>query len=439
MKILYLCCDLGVPVLGRHGGSVHVRNLVAAFERAGHRVVLAAPLLNKSPWEEPATVAARLMHVPPSADTNAAVAALKAFNRTIGAENSLPGEIRRMLYNKDLAQQLKGRFSDDPPDFVYERASLHSTAGVQIARELGRPLVVELNAPLALEHATYRDGYLDELAAQAERWTLSQADLVVVVSEALRDYVLGLGIESQRVHVVPNAVDAALFRPRTSGSGGNGHVADGRPFLEGGRATSNRERDVGEENGGVLGFVGGLRPWHGVDILPRLLERLVEHHSGVRLVIAGDGPLRSDLEREFDERGLAAQVDFIGAVAHEEVPAWIGKFDVALAPYCRPEHAFYFSPLKIFEYMACGAAVVAARLGQIEEVITDGETGLLYSPGELDELARACERLLADAALRQRLGEAAAKEVHGRYTWDQNAARVIGLVQSLARRQEVCV
>jgi glycosyltransferase involved in cell wall biosynthesis len=189
----------------------------------------------------------------------------------------------------------------------------------------------------------------------------------------------------------------------------------------------------------VLGFVGGLRPWHGVDILPRLLERLVERDRSVRLVIAGDGPLRSDLERDFDERGLTAHVHFTGAVAHEQVPEWIEKFDVALAPYSRPEHAFYFSPLKIFEYMACGAAVVAARLGQIEEVVSDGETGLLYSPGELDELARACERLLADAALRQRLGEAAAKEVHGRYTWDQNAARVIGLVQSLARRQEVCV
>src|SRR5262245_30526070 len=113
MKILYLCCDLGVPVLGRHGGSVHVGNLVAAFERAGHGVVLAAPLLTKSPWEEPARVGARLLHVPPAAETNAAVAALKAFHRTIGAENSLPGEIRRMLYNKDLAQQLKGRFSDD--------------------------------------------------------------------------------------------------------------------------------------------------------------------------------------------------------------------------------------------------------------------------------------------------------------------------------------
>jgi glycosyltransferase involved in cell wall biosynthesis len=441
MKILYLCCDLGIPVLGRHGGSVHVRNLVAAFERAGHRVVLAAPLLNKSPWEEPAEISGRLVHLLPAADTNGAIAALKAFNRAIGAENSLPGEIRRMLYNKDVAQQLKGRFTEEPPDFVYERASLYSTAGVQIARELGRPLVVELNAPLASEHATYRQGCLSELAAQAERWTLLQADLVLVVSDALRDYVLELGVDSQRVQVVPNAVDATLFRPRRYPENGNGQAAaDGAPTSDSNRfrtseGTANAIRDCAA----VLGFVGGLRPWHGVDILPALLDRLVERHPNIRLVIVGDGPLRADLERDFGERGLPAHVHFTGAVAHEAVPDWIANFDLALAPYCCPDHSFYFSPLKIFEYMACGAAVVAARLGQIEDVISDRETGILYSPGNLDELAEACDQLLQDGALRQRLGQAAAHEVHRRYTWDHNASYVIDLVRSLAVQQEVCV
>ena len=76
---------------------------------------------------------------------------------------------------------------------------------------------------------------------------------------------------------------------------------------------------------------------------------------------------------------------FTGAVPHEEIPAWLGHFDVALAPYRPTEHAFYFSPLKLFEYMACGVPTVAARLGQIEEVVRHGETGLLYTPGQLDE------------------------------------------------------
>jgi len=122
---------------------------------------------------------------------------------------------------------------------------------------------------------------------------------------------------------------------------------------------------------------------------------------------------------------------FTGSLPHEEVAKLIPQFDVALAPYSKPEHAFYFSPLKLFEYMACGIAVAVAGLGQIAEVVQDGETGLLYPPGELDGLTVACDRLLADPALRQRLGQAAAKEIHGLYTWDQNAARVVELARAL--------
>ncbi|MGH3147612.1 MAG: glycosyltransferase, partial [Rubrobacter sp.] len=96
-----------------------------------------------------------------------------------------------------------------------------------------------------------------------------------------------------------------------------------------------------------------------------------------------------------------------------------------------PDHDFYFSPLKLFEYMACGVPVVAAKLGQIEEVISDGETGLLYPPDEPGALVETCTRLLSDPALRRHIGSAAAKEVHGRYTWDHNARRVGNLVGSL--------
>ena len=106
---------------------------------------------------------------------------------------------------------------------------------------------------------------------------------------------------------------------------------------------------------------------------------------------------------------------------------------MALAPYPRLDHPFYFSPLKLFEYMACGVPVVAAEVGQIAEVVRDGETGLLYPPGDADALVAACDRLLADSPLRRRVGEAAAKEVHTRYTWDHNAARVVELARSLGR------
>src|SRR3989441_12312583 len=275
MKILYLCSDLGIPVLGRKGASVHVRGLVSAFVRAGHFVVLVAPLLNKTPWEEPASLNVPLLHLPPSADILNAVFAVKAFNERLGLTNSLPGELRRILYDQELGTQLKRRLESAPPDFIYERASLYGTAGVALARKLNVPLLVELNAPLALEHSTYRGTGLGELAEQAERWALSQADAVLTVSAPLRDQVVSLGAELGRVHVVPNGVDPALFQP--------------------GPPDPRARARWGLGNGPVLGFVGGLRPWHGVDVLPTLLERLVQRYSGLRLVIAGDGPMRSKL------------------------------------------------------------------------------------------------------------------------------------------------
>ena len=416
MKILYLCSDLGIPVLGRKGASVHLRSLVTAFVRAGHSVVLAAPLLNKSPWEGPAKLDVSLLHLPPSADIVNAVLALKSFNEMLGVANPLPGELRRILYNQEIATPIKRRFEHDPPDFIYERASLYSTAGVALAHELNVLLVVELNAPLAVEQSAYRATGLGELAAQAERWALLQADAVLTVSAPLRDYVVSLGVELGRVQVVPNGVDATLFHP-----------APPEPSI--------RAR-WGLGNGPVLGFVGGLRRWHGVEALPTLLERLVQRYRGLRLVIVGDGPLRGELEHTLKERGLTRSVVFTGSLPHEEVADLIRQFDVALAPYSKPEHAFYFSPLKLFEYMACGVPVVAAALGQIAEIVRDGETGLLYPPDELDALTAACDRLLADPALRQRLGQAAAKEVHGLYTWDRNAARVVELTRALIRARQ---
>lgn len=411
MKILYLCSDLGIPVLGRKGASVHVRGLLTAFLRAGHNVILAAPRLNKSPWERPAVLETPLMHVASDAETEAVFLRLKAFNAMLGIENSLPGELRRIFYNQDMFQQLKRRFENEPPDFIYERASLYATAGVSLASELNVPLLLELNAPLSLEQSAYRAAGLNELAAQAERWTLLRADRVLAVSTALRDYVVSQGAAPERVEVIPNGVDSLLFKPDSP-----------NPTVK---------ARWGLEDGPLLGFVGGLRPWHDVMVLPELLGRLVARYPTLRLVIAGDGPLRGELERSLRERGLRERVVFTGLLAHEEIAALIPQFDVALAPYSQLAHVFYYSPLKIFEYLACGAAVVAAGVGQIVEIVRDGQTGLLYPPGDLDALTAACDRLLADPVLRRRLGESGAKDILGKYTWDHNAVRVTDLAHSL--------
>ena len=416
MNILYLCPDLGIPVLGRKGAAVHVRELASALDRAGHRVTLVAQMLNKSPWEQPAALDIPVLQVRPAPAASAAVQALKEFNELLGLENSLPGELRRILYNRELTEDLKRRFENDPPDFIYERASLYATAGISLARAFGVPLVLEVNAPLAAEQTTYRATGFAELAAQGERWTLNNADAVLAVSAALREHVLSVGTAPGKVHVLPNGVDVALFHP--------------------GKADRAVRRKLRLDGGAVLGFVGGLRPWHGVEVLPELLARLSKRHPRLRLVIAGDGQLRRKLESEFHRHGLDQRVTFTGLLQHGEIPAVIRQFDIALAPYPLHDHDFYFSPLKLFEYLACGVPVVAPRLGQIAEVVSDGKTGLLYPAGDMDALVRSCERLLAKPGLRATLGRAGARLVRREFTWDKNAQRVVDLARGLiaARR-----
>ena len=213
-----------------------------------------------------------------------------------------------------------------------------------------------------------------------------------------------------RVHVVPNGVDVRRFAP--------------------GPPSPDVRARHGIGPGPIVGFVGGLRPWHGVEAIPAILARLAPAHPGVQGVVVGDGPLGADLARAAEAAGVRSRLHLLGRVPHDAVAPLVRAFDVALAPYPPATHAFYFSPLKIFEYMACGVPTVAAALGQIGEVVEDGVHGRLYPPGDLDACAAACHALLSDRAQALRLGAAAAAAVRASRTWAHNAARVTDLAAS---------
>ncbi len=411
MKILYVCADFGIPVLGTKGAAVHVREMIAALGRAGHTVILASPKLQKNLWESPEEINARLLHLPPAAMTRETMKCLMKFEDMLAESTPLPGQIRRMLYNKEMSHQLLRHFTTHPPDFIYERASLFSTVGVMLAEALGKPLLLELNAPLADEQSAYRGASLHALAKKTEQFVLTRSDAVLTVSKLLKDYVVSQGAKQTQVHVSPNGVNIEAFQEKLP--------------------TKETKDTWGLGTGPVIGFVGGLRPWHGVMVLPDLLKALHQHHPGLRLLIVGEGPLRAKLEQAFDAYGLSGHVCFTGAISHQKIPALISCLDLALAPYEKLDHDFYFSPLKLFEYMACGVPVVAAECGQIGEIVSHGRTGLLYPPASKDVLIRHCQTLLSDPCLRKQMGEAAAKEMRTNYTWDHNASRLISTFEQL--------
>jgi glycosyltransferase involved in cell wall biosynthesis len=182
----------------------------------------------------------------------------------------------------------------------------------------------------------------------------------------------------------------------------------------------------------VLGFVGFVRAWHGIDAV---LAAMATATTGPRLALTlvGDGPVRAELEAQAASLGLSGRVRFTGLVDHHHVPAEVAGFDIALQPKVTP----YASPLKIFDYMAAGRAIVAPDQPNIREILRDGQTALLFDPdAPLDAprgLWTAISRLAADPALRARLGAAARAELEARdYTWAGNANRVA----TLAARRE---
>jgi glycosyltransferase involved in cell wall biosynthesis len=144
----------------------------------------------------------------------------------------------------------------------------------------------------------------------------------------------------------------------------------------------------------------------------------------------GEGLEREWCARIARELGLADTVVFTGSVPHEQVPQYVAAMDVATVPYGKLDQ-FYFSPMKLFEYMAAGRPTVAASLGQIAEVVDHGRDGWLYEPGNAQSLAQGIDTILYNPTLGADMGAAARAKVLANHTWRNVALQVIDLARSL--------
>jgi glycosyltransferase involved in cell wall biosynthesis len=164
-------------------------------------------------------------------------------------------------------------------------------------------------------------------------------------------------------------------------------------------------------------FVGGFQPWHGLEFLVEAFAQVAQKRPDAKLVLVGDGPARPAVETTITKLGLEKRILITGYVAHDRMPEWLAAADVAVAPYPPLPQELWFSPLKLYEYMAAGKAIVASAAGQIAEVIKDGHNGLLVRPGDVGELAQAIVTLLDDPAGRQALGRAARQQAVNQHSW----------------------
>lgn len=198
--------------------------------------------------------------------------------------------------------------------------------------------------------------------------------------------------------------------------------------MAGGQGRAVRARH-GLEGKTVVGFVGILREWHGVDLLLRAFSWLRGHSTDLHLLIVGDGPLEAQLKAQAVALGLVECVTFCGRVRHEDVREHIAAMDIGVSARA----TFYASPMKILEYMTMQVPTVAPRMPNIEDILEDGEDGLLFEPEDVQSLANCLATLAGDPGLRRTLGEQARRKIADQRNWESNARVVTAIAESLGR------
>lgn len=385
MKILY-----HHRTRSKDGQHVHISELIASLRKLGHEVMVVAP--------------AAMEHAEFGADAGA-VAVLKRFLPRFAYE------LMEFAYSLIAYLRLRRAVLKFRPDCLYERYNLFLPAGVWLKRNFGLPMLLEVNAPLYEERDTYGGISLRRLALWSQHYTWRGADLVLPVTAVLAGMVRNAGVPDERIAVIPNGIDQKRF--------GN----DTLP-------TEDAKSRLRLNDSLVLGFTGFVREWHGLDRVVDLIANRVQGTS-LHLLIVGDGPARESLVAQARRRGIADLVTITGVVERDRVPEYVAAFDIALQPSVVP----YASPLKLFEYLAMGRAIVAPASPNLMEVLTDGENAVLFDIDQADGMVRAIERICNDGELRRRVAEGARRTiVQRRLTWDNNAQRVVALFERLLRR-----
>jgi glycosyltransferase involved in cell wall biosynthesis len=383
VRILYSAIDQQIP--GTKGGSTHVRAVAEGLARLGHEMHVAVSLGRGS---VPATPGVTWHGVAPPWGR----AQLRLLRR---------GALR------DLARSVR-------PHVVIERYHNFGGEGLLAARAVKARTVLEVNAPV-IDYPGSPKHLLDRLliAEPMRRWREWQcrvADLIVTPTREI----LPAGTSAERVIETEWGADTDRFRPDVPQG-----TLPPRP----------------SEGQIIVVFVGAFRTWHGVLHLVRAMEQLrARGRRDFQAVLIGDGPERPGVEARVKAAGLD-NVTLLGARPHDEIPGYLAAAHIGVAPFDIDAHAplsltFYWSPLKVFEYMAAGLPVVAPDIPRLRTVIEPPACGLLYDGARPDGLADALESL-ADPTRRATMGAAARTRAVDRFSWAAHCAQLDAALQRL--------
>jgi glycosyltransferase involved in cell wall biosynthesis len=377
---------------GRGAEGVHITSIVRALEAMGHTVTIVSP-----PGVDPLNPANSAPVDKSRVKTGGMQTVWKWISRHL--PNAL-FELAEIAYNFAAYMRLRRVLAGQHFDLIYERYAFYLLAGAMLARKHGIPFVLEANEVSGIANRARPQSY-PRLCARFERMLFRNCTAIHTVSSELKRMILKQGVQADRVHVVPNALDVDKVSPR----------AKSAVLLD--------QYDLAGKF--LLGFAGWFDEWDRLDFFVDVFRRLRTHHTDLRLILIGDGPVVVAVKRKIADYGLQQDVVFTGPVPRAQIYDYLSLMDIAVLPHSNN----FGSPVVMFEFMGLKIPLVAPRLPPIEDVHADGVTALLFDPLDVETCARAIDRFIESPELREKISGSALLKLRNDHTWKQNAALIL--------------
>jgi len=305
------------------------------------------------------------------------------------------------------------------PDAIYIRQGIFEVFPPILARLFRVFYVVEKNG--VVEDELRRRGFSEivvKVLRLAEEINFRLSSKIVCVTEGIgKEIARRYKVPENKLVVIPNGVNVELFRSMDK--------------------CECRRRLGLKEDAFYVGFVGSFAPWQGLEVLIEAAKQVKEQgYSQIKYILVGDGEREHILRQKVQAYELENEICFTRRVAYKEVVYYINACDVTVAPFTRERNAIIgLSPLKLFEYLACGRPVIASRVNGVKEIVEEGQCGYLFAVGDAEKLMKRIIRSCQEREALQEMGLRGRKLVENKYTWRAAAERIVGVLNELVKKR----